>query len=90
LRIAVDGVADSDPVFDPFVLVESETDHLPLKAQQHLWNPEALAKLIPEFQRTEVWAAKFVPAACEELIRRFGGIAALTADPALQPTECGG
>jgi hypothetical protein len=86
LRCEIGGVADRDPDFDAFLLMESETDHLPLKAQQHLWNPGALAKLAPEFQKTEEWAAGFVAPACEGLLRRFGGVAVMTADPALQPT----
>jgi hypothetical protein len=89
LKAAVGGVADRDQDFDAFVLIESETDHLPLKAQHHLWNAEALAKLGPEFQRTEAWAAGFAPAACRSLVGRFGGTTAKTANPALQPTASG-
>lgn len=72
LKSEVGGVADRDPHFDAFVVIDSETDHLPLKAQQHLWNAKALADLQPEFERTEVWAAGFAPAACRGLIKRFG------------------
>jgi hypothetical protein len=73
LKSAVGGIPDRDPDFDAFVVIESETDHLPLKAQQHLWNPEALAELAPEFTRTEDWADTFAPEACRSLIARFGG-----------------
>ncbi|MFM2448719.1 MAG: hypothetical protein RIS44_1169 [Pseudomonadota bacterium] len=72
LRSAIGGVSDRDPDFDAFVAIESETDHLPLKAQHHLWNANALADLQSEFQRTEMWAAGFAPDACRGLIERFG------------------
>jgi hypothetical protein len=71
LKSAVGGVADRDPHFDVFAVIESETDHLPLKAQQQVWNAKALAGLQPEFERTERWAASFAPAACHGLIERF-------------------
>ncbi|WP_417070494.1 hypothetical protein [Niveibacterium terrae] len=71
LKPAVGGTADSDPDFDVFVAIESETDHLPLQAQQNLWSAEALSVLLPEFERTERWAAEFAPAACRSLIERF-------------------
>lgn len=72
LKSAVGGIADRDPHFDAFVVIESDTDHLPLEAQQHLWNAKALADLQSEFERTEIWAAGFATAACRGLIERFG------------------
>ncbi len=72
LKPAVGGVANRDVDFDAFVVIESESDHLPLKAQQHLWNPEVLAKLRPELETTEEWAGSFAPAALISLIKRFG------------------
>ncbi|HOY79681.1 MAG TPA: DUF2489 domain-containing protein [Casimicrobium sp.] len=73
LKSAVGGIADGDPHFDAFSVIASETDHLPLSAQQHLWNAKALADLRPEFERTEEWASGFAPAACRGLIERFRG-----------------
>jgi hypothetical protein len=75
LKSEIGGLPDRDLDFDAFVVIASETDHLPLKAQQHLWNPETLAKLAPEYQKMERWAAGFARAACENLIRRFGDTA---------------
>ena len=74
LKSAVGGVADRDADFDAFVVIESETDHLPLKAQEHLWSPKALADLRPQLERTQTWAADFAPAACRGFIERFGGV----------------
>jgi hypothetical protein len=74
LRSVVGGISDRDPDFDAFVLIESETDHLPLKAQQHLCNAKSLRDLQPDFERTEVWASGFAPAACRGLIDRFSHV----------------
>lgn len=71
LKPAVGVTVDRDPDFDAFVAIESETDHLPLKAQQHLWNAQALAALQPEFESREKWAAELAAAACRRLIERF-------------------
>ena len=72
LRNQLSGVLDFDPDFNAFVLIYSETDHLPYEAQRHLWSPDALAKLKPEYEETELWAASFAPEACENLLKRFG------------------
>jgi hypothetical protein len=86
LRQAIGGVVDFDPDFTAFVAIGSETDHLPLKAQQHLWNKEALAKLNPEFLKIETWAAAFASEACRRLIARFGDE---TDNKPLHPTAFG-
>ncbi|ASW03548.1 hypothetical protein [Paraburkholderia aromaticivorans] len=65
------GIAERDPDFGAFLLIMSETDHLPLEAQRPLWAPEALARLEPELKRTEEWARSFAPQACRNLIARF-------------------
>lgn len=72
LKSAVSGVANRDPDFDAFLVIESETDHVPLKAQQHLWNAQSLSELHPAFERTERWTKDFAQAACRGLIDRFG------------------
>jgi hypothetical protein len=54
-----------------FVLISSETDHLPLQAQRHLWSPAALANLESDFERVQAWAETFAPQACKNLIARF-------------------
>ncbi|WP_423760468.1 DUF2489 domain-containing protein [Burkholderia sp. NLJ2] len=72
IKSRLSGIADRDPDFDAFVAIQSETDHLPLKAQRSLWSPSALAALEPEFRRTEEWAKPFASLACKNLIVRFG------------------
>jgi hypothetical protein len=56
LRGRIEGLADQDQDFDAFMLIESETDHLPLQAQRHLWSDRALKELEPEFERSQTWA----------------------------------
>lgn len=71
LKESIGGIADRDTDFDAFEVISSETDHLPLEAQRHLWSPSALAALVPEFEKTEQWASEFAPKACQNLIGRF-------------------
>lgn len=73
LRRQIGGVLESDPDFNAFVAIYSETDHLPYEAQRHLWSPDALAKLESEYEKTELWAVSFAPEACQNLLSRFGG-----------------
>jgi hypothetical protein len=71
LRSRVGGVVDFDEDFNAFVVIESETDHLPLKAQHPLWDQAALTRMAPEYESVEEWARGFAPLACENLIGRF-------------------
>ena len=68
----VGGVADGDPDFHVFMLISSETDHLPPKSARHLWSPSALERLTPELGRFEEWARSIAQEACKSLIERFG------------------
>lgn len=71
LKNQIGGIEDTDPDFNAFVAIASETDHLPLKKVHSLWSPEALKRLEPEFSQTEEWASSFAPFACKNLIARF-------------------
>lgn len=71
LKDKIGGVVDRDPDFDAFVVIASETDHLPFETQISLWSSEAIKQIRPEFFRTEEWASSFAPAACKNLIARF-------------------
>jgi hypothetical protein len=66
------GLAHLDKDIVPFVVVDSETDALPLGAQRLNWQPEALAKLQPEIDRWEAFARRDLLEACKTLIDRFG------------------
>jgi hypothetical protein len=72
LRTRIGGLPDRDNDFDAFVLISSETDHLPLQAQRHLWSERALAAVAPDFERVQQWASGFAPQACINLIERLG------------------
>lgn len=71
LRDRVGGVPDFDEDFNAFVVINSETDHLPLKAQQAFWDQMALERLAPEYENVEEWAGTFAQFSCEKLIERF-------------------
>ena len=70
-RSQLSGIADRDPDFDVFVVIQSETDHLPLEEQRSMWLPDALERLEPELKQSEEWAGSFAPQACRNLIERF-------------------
>ena len=70
LRDEVD-VAGGDADLLTFVEIDSETDALPLGEVRQYWSAEALAKLEPEIQSAEAWAARGGSEACRSLIARF-------------------
>src|SRR5258706_10073140 len=53
-----------------FVLVESETDHLPIGAEGQNWSDEALARKEPDLRRARDWATDVVREPCANLISR--------------------
>jgi hypothetical protein len=65
------GAADNDPDFMVFVVIESDTDALPIGTVRDRWNQHALARLEPEIQAAETWARDDGAAACASLIARF-------------------
>lgn len=71
IRSQLSGITDPDPDFDVFVVIRSETDHLPLTEQRSMWLPEALDSLEPELKQSEEWARSFAPQACRNLMERF-------------------
>jgi hypothetical protein len=66
---------DLDPDILPFIVIDSETDALPVGEVRKLWSPEALAKIQPEIDRREAWAAEDGRADCQRLISRFSSAA---------------
>jgi hypothetical protein len=72
LRGQIEGLPTQDEDFDVFLLIYSETDHLPLSAQRHLWSVAALAEIESELALSETWARSFAESACRSLIGRFG------------------
>lgn len=72
LRHEIDTAGD-DADFTVFVAIDSETDALPLGAVRDHWDQDALARLEPEIEEAERWAASAGADACRSLIARFGG-----------------
>ncbi len=62
---------EKDPDINAFILIDSETDALPLGELRRHWLPEALAKLEPELRQAETWARSVGSKACESIINRF-------------------
>jgi hypothetical protein len=69
LRDDADIPAD-DPDFTAFVLIASETDHLPLGAERQYWAEEALREKDREIARADR-ARGFGLEACRNLVSRF-------------------
>ncbi len=57
-----------------FVLVESETDHLPIGAEEQNWSDEALVRKEPNLRRARAWATDVVREPCANLVSRFGDV----------------
>lgn len=65
------GSFKTDEDFDPFVAIDSETDHLPLAWERRNWSAEALAEKDPKVAEAERWAKELAKPACTKLIERF-------------------
>ena len=70
LRFRV-GVPDDDPDFQCFVLIESETDALPLADERSTWSAAALIRLAPDIARATKWATDLGWEAFQNVVRRF-------------------
>ena len=69
LRIALDLATDED--FNLFVVIDSDTDHLPVDWERQNWSVEALARKDVEISECEMFYKESVIAACKKLITRF-------------------
>ena len=65
-------VAEDDPDFDAFIVVYSESDHLPVGAARRNWAEDTLLRLQPEIEASEARAAAVATTAAENLARRYG------------------
>lgn len=70
LRHEVD-VPEDDEDFMAFVLVASETDHLPIGVQRQHWSEQSLARHEPEIQKSTLWAKNVSLSECKSLVERF-------------------
>ena len=66
------GISNEDPLYRDFVLIHSETEHLPIGHQANTWAPGALARIQPELASAEAWAKPIAFKACKSLLVRFG------------------
>jgi len=67
-----DAEIPDDPDIVPFVMIDSETDALPLDPEvRKRWSPLALEKLQIEIDQAETWARQVGAPHCENLRARF-------------------
>ena len=57
-----------------FVVVDSETDTLPVGKEALNWSEDALARKQPVLERARSWAIDVVRQPCENLLARFGDV----------------
>jgi hypothetical protein len=62
---------DDDETYRDFVLIHSETEHLPIGTES-AWPPEALIRFQPEIESAAGWAKPITLNACKSLLGRFG------------------
>lgn len=64
----------TDPEFQVFGALDTETDHLPVGKVRELWDPAALAEKDATVQRIEAESRAEVEEACRRLIARYRGV----------------
>lgn len=65
------GIDDHDPDLTDFVLIDSETDHLPIGPQRAHWSTDALQAKEPEMRDAEAWARRIGETSAERLLERY-------------------
>lgn len=65
------GVNEDDVDLMPFLVIDSECDHLPIGKQREFWSAEALRGKAPELARSEEWAKRTAEEHVKNLLRRF-------------------
>jgi hypothetical protein len=73
LRDELDLDRDDDDLM-AFVVVDSETDALPVGTEALSWSQAALARKQPELKRARSWAFDVVRQPCQNLVARFGDV----------------
>lgn len=64
-------MTDDDDDFRCFVVIESETDALPLADERHMWSAAALLLLKPDISHATEWATEIGWQALQNVVRRF-------------------
>jgi hypothetical protein len=54
--------------FVTFVAIDSETDDLPVARVRELWQPDSVAKQLPDWDRAEAWAKQIGETACRDAL----------------------
>ena len=64
-------VGDDDEDHRAFVLIDSETDALPVGKVRELWSAQSLLELEPRIRDAQEWAMAIAEPHCRSLIKRF-------------------
>jgi hypothetical protein len=64
-------VPEDDPDLNAFVVIESETDALPIGRQREHWAVDVLARREPELADARKWAFEIAKEECRNLVARF-------------------
>jgi hypothetical protein len=65
------GVCDDDPDLLALVVVDSESDHLPIGSQRQNWSAEALERKAQELDHCEAWAKRTAEEHLRSLLHRY-------------------
>jgi len=67
-------LGDDDEDHRAFVLIDSETDALPVGRARALWDEKVLRDLEPRIQDARKWALNIAEPHCASLVRRFAPV----------------
>ncbi|HEX3694522.1 MAG TPA: DUF2489 domain-containing protein [Polyangia bacterium] len=67
-------LGDDDEDHRAFVLIDSETDALPVSRARAHWSAESLLELDPRFRDAQKWALAIAEPHCSNLIKRFAPV----------------
>jgi len=74
LRPSLD-VPDDDPDFETFMVIDSESEGLPIGSVRQYWSAEALACKAPDVAHAERWAMETGREAFQRVVERFAAVA---------------
>jgi len=74
LRPSLD-VPDDDPEFETFMVIDSESEGLPIGSVRQYWSAEALDRKAPDVAHAERWAMETGREAFQRVVERFAAVA---------------
>ena len=68
LLLAREVFPQDNEAVNTFILIECETDHLPIGGERQFWDPAVLRQKDEEIERSELWARPMALEACRSLL----------------------